>query len=205
MAAEVKINLLANILKPKIKSIAEPIALALGKIGLTPNLLTLIGFLLNIAVAVILGYGHLMWGGIALLIVSAVDMLDGALARASGQVTKFGAFWDSSLDRYSEAVIFAGLLFWIMPSGDPLYGILLISALIGSLMLSYTRARAEGLGMDCEVGILARPERIIILGIALIINQVIWGLGIIAVLANLTAFYRIYHVWKKTRNNNTLT
>lgn len=191
--------MLTAALKGWVRRIAEPLALGLGAIGLTPNILTIIGFVLNIAVAIVLFSGQLNAGGILILVVSAFDTLDGALARATEQVTKFGAFLDSTLDRYSEGVIFIGLLAHFSAQGDQLASLLSAASLIGSLMVSYTRARAEGLGIACEVGLLARPERIIILGIGLMVGQAIIALAILAVFSNVTAVQRVAHVWQSTK------
>ena len=191
--------MLTGIFKGWARRVAEPVALALGSLGLTPNILTIIGFALSVAVAMVLWLGHLNIGGLLILVVSAFDMLDGALARATRQATRFGAFLDSTLDRYSEAALFTGLLMFFVGRGDLLASLLAIVSLVGSLMVSYTRARAEGLGLSCEVGLLARPERIIILGVGLIFGLAVPALAVVAVLANFTAGQRVVHVWRVTR------
>jgi len=191
--------MLTAIFKDWARRAAQPVALTLGSLGLTPNMLTVIGFALSVGVAVILWLGHLSIGGFLVLVVSAFDMLDGALARATRQTTRFGAFLDSTLDRYSEAALLTGLLMFLVVQGDQLGSLLAIAALVGSFMVSYTRARAEGLGLSCEVGWLARPERIIILGLGLIFGLAVPALAVVAVLANFTAGQRVAHVWRATR------
>lgn len=191
--------MLTAVFKSWARRVAEPIALALGSLGVTPNILTVVGFVLALGVAAVLWLGHLNVGGLLILIVSAFDLLDGSLARATKQVTRFGAFLDSTLDRYSEAAIFVGLLAFFAGQGDQLGSVLTILALVGSFMVSYTRARAEGLGLSCEVGLLARPERIIILGLGLIFGLAIPALAIVAVLANFTAAQRVAAVWEATK------
>ena len=191
--------MLAGVFKSWARRLAEPLAMGLAKLGVTPNILTVVGFGLNLIVAAILALGHVQIGGVLLLIVSAFDMLDGTLARSTNQVTKFGAFLDSTLDRYSEGAIYAGLLVALSNRSDTLGIVLVVIALIGSLMVSYTRARAEGVGISCEVGLLARPERIIVLGVGLLLDQPVLALAIVAALANFTAAQRVMHVWQVTK------
>ena len=178
-------------------------AALLAKTGLSPNALTLFGFAVTLGVAWVLSTGRFFLGGFLVLFSGAFDFLDGALARATGRSTKFGAFLDSTLDRFSDAALFLGLLAYYASQGSHYQVILIGAALTGSLVTSYARARAEGLGLKDEVGIFTRAERIILLAIGLIIGHwysdamtvVLW---IIAVLSNLTALQRIYHVWRQT-------
>lgn len=171
----------------------------LGRSRITPNMLTIVGLLLTLGVTVTLATGHLVWGGILVLLTSAFDMLDGALARATERNSKFGAFFDSTIDRYSEALIFLGLLLYYQRvQGSQVAIGLVYLAIIGSLMVSYTRARAEALGLECKVGILARPERIILLSLGLITGWLDFTLAILALFTNLTTGQRMYHVWKQT-------
>lgn len=172
----------------------------LAKLGLSPNLLTVVGLLLNAAVAVVIGIGHPQLGGILLLVASAFDMLDGAVARATDSVTRFGGFLDSTLDRYSEVVIFAGLLVYLLGTPDAEIGSLLIFiSVTGSLLISYARARAESAGYGASVGLVARPERVILLAICLLIGQPLWALWILAVTTHLTAITRVLHVWRMSQ------
>jgi CDP-diacylglycerol--glycerol-3-phosphate 3-phosphatidyltransferase len=172
---------------------------ALGRSRITPNMLTILGLILTLSVTIALATGHLILGGVLVLVTSVFDMFDGALARATDRHSTFGAFFDSTIDRYSEAFIFLGLLLYYQRfPATQLEVSFVYLAIIGSLMVSYTRARAEALGLDCKVGILARPERIILLSIGLIIGWLDFTLAILALFTNLTAFQRIYHVWLQT-------
>jgi CDP-diacylglycerol---glycerol-3-phosphate 3-phosphatidyltransferase len=178
----------------------QPLALALARAGIQANWLTYLGFVLNVLVAVLVSQGWFAVGGATFLIVNALDFLDGAVARAAGTAGAFGAFLDSVLDRYSEAVVFVGLIVWYSREGDTLAVTVTALALAGSFMVSYCRARAEGLGLDCEVGLLQRPERIVVLGIGLMLADFAYPvvlvavLVVLAVLTNFTAAQRIRHV-----------
>jgi len=166
-----------------------------AKLGVTPNMATLIGLALNVVVAVILGFGHPLIAGVLLLFASAFDMVDGSIARATNTVSKFGGFFDSTIDRYSEIVVYIGLLVWLnTTSDDHLGSFLTLIAATGALMISYARARAEAMGYKASVGLVARPERVILLAICLIIRQPMWALWILAVLTHVTAVWRIVHV-----------
>ena len=173
-------------------------AALLAKIGLSPNALTIFGFAMTLGVAWVLSTGRFFLGGFLVLFSGAFDFLDGALARATGRSTKFGAFLDSTLDRFSDGALFLGLLAYYASQGSYHQTVLIGFALMGSLVTSYARARAEGLGLKDEVGVFTRTERIILLAIGLIINQMIVLLWIIAVLSNFTALQRLYHVWRQT-------
>ena len=172
----------------------------LSRLGLTPNALTAIGLILNVVVAAVIATGHLVPGGVLLLIASGFDMLDGAVARASGTVTRFGGFLDSTIDRYSEAVVLGGVLLYVLGTGDYRLGSLLVfAATIGSIMISYARARAEAAGWKASVGLLARPERVVVLAIGLLTGNVIAALWILAVGTQLTVVTRMAHVWRLSR------
>ena len=171
--------------------------------GLTPNMLTVIGLLLNCGVAVVLARGHLFWGGVFVLAAGLFDLLDGAMARVTDRVSPFGAFFDSTLDRYSEVVVYLGLLYYVLGTGDARLGAILIYLTIcGSILVSYARARAEGLGYKLQVGLLARPERIIILSLGLLVGRPLWALWLLAIFTNLTAAQRIYHLWATTHRES---
>ena len=173
----------------------------LGNLGLTPNMLTVIGLLLNIGVAAVIAFWDIRIGGILLLVASAFDMLDGAVARATGKTSKFGGFLDSTLDRYSETVVYLGVLVYIVDTSDAKTGsILTLLAATGALLISYTRARAEAAGYSASVGLVARPERVILLAICLILKEPLWALWALAILTHVTAFTRIAHVWKLSRD-----
>lgn len=178
------------------------VAPLLNRLGITPNMVTLIGLLLTAGVAAVLANGSLFVGGWLLIAASIFDLFDGALARATNQTSRFGAFFDSIIDRYSEAVIFLGLLVYYQRLGGPqsLTPIVLVySAIIGSVMVSYARARAEGLAIPCETGWLGRPERLTILCICLILGWLPLALWTLAIFTNITAIQRIVHVWQVER------
>lgn len=173
---------------------------------ITPNVLTLFGFVLNAIVAYLLATQHLVWGGVMMLFAGLFDMLDGALAKITNQVTDFGGFLDSVVDRYSEAVILFGLLLYYYqePNNKGLIEIVLLyTILVGSMMISYVRSRAGMLGIANEVGLLARPERVILLGIGLLAPSILLdpALWVLAVGTQITAFQRIIYVWQVTQKN----
>jgi CDP-diacylglycerol--glycerol-3-phosphate 3-phosphatidyltransferase len=169
----------------------------LANLGLTANMLTVIGLVLNGVVAIIIATGHEVIGGFLLLVASAFDMLDGAVARATGTTSKFGGFLDSTLDRYSEVVVYLGVLVLMLDTEDAKTGaILVLISATGALLISYARARAEAAGYTASVGLVARPERVILLGLCLIIGQPLWALWVLAIATHLTAATRIIHVWR---------
>ncbi len=168
-----------------------------ASMGITPNMATLIGLALNGIVAVIIAFGYPVLGGVLLLFASAFDMVDGAIARSTNAVSTFGGFFDSTIDRYSEIVVYIGLLVWLNQTGDDHLGsVLTLVAATGALMISYARARAEAIGYKASVGLVARPERVVLLAICLIINQPLWALWVLAVLTHVTAAWRIIHVYR---------
>lgn len=178
------------------------IARLLGRSGISPNALTVFGYLLHLPVMYALATGHMLLGGILLSIASLFDSLDGSVAREMGQVTTFGAFLDSVADRFSEGTVLLGLLLWYLQSEGKAEIILIYTAVFGSLMVSYTRARAEGVGIECKEGLLTRFERVILLVAGLILQQVRLALWVLAILTNCTALQRVYHVWHKTRTSS---
>lgn len=188
---------MAERLRPAVRTIADPIARGLARLGFTPNGLTVVGVLITALAAVVIATGQLLTGAIVLLLASAFDLLDGTLARLTGQSTTFGAFFDSTLDRYSEAIVFVGLAAYFLRADADLEVILCLLAVIGSFMVSYTRARAEGLGIACQVGWLARPERIILTAAGLITGLIVPVLWVLAILTNVTAVQRVWHVWNE--------
>ena len=169
-----------------------PFARALGNLGLTPNAVTILGFLLTAAVSGIVAAGHLQVAGVLLIITLGTDALDGALARSMNLVSRFGAFLDSTVDRWAEIFLYGALIWHYLEVGHETAVLLATAAMAASLMVSYTRARAEGVGLKCKEGLLTRFERLLILIGGLLLNQVVWALWIIAVLAGLTAFQRIW-------------
>ncbi len=177
----------------------DPATRALARLGVTPNALTVLGGVANLAVGLIAASGNLTLAGGVWLLSGLFDSLDGALARRTGSASKFGAFLDSTLDRYSDAFVLTGVMVYASDRGDVLDARLAVVALVGALLISYTRARAEGLGIDCRVGLLTRLERFLIVAAMLIIRQVTVGLIILSVLTHLTVVQRTIHVWRSLR------
>ena len=192
--------MISESLGTRVRTLTLGLGEVLARAGLTPNMITTIGVLLSLVVAAIIASGNLVVGGVLFLIASGFDMLDGAVARAAGSVTKFGGFLDSTLDRYSETIVLFGLLYYLLQTPDAMIGALLVfAATKGSLLISYARARAEAAGFHASVGLLARPERVVILAIGLLFSQVLPALWILAIGTHLTVFMRIFHVWRITR------
>ncbi|OGO05757.1 MAG: CDP-diacylglycerol--glycerol-3-phosphate 3-phosphatidyltransferase [Chloroflexi bacterium RBG_13_54_9] len=181
------------------RRLTEPVARLVAKTGLSPNTLTVLGLFLNLGVAAIIATGHTLVGGLMVLFAGAFDLLDGTVARLTQRSTRFGALLDSTLDRLSDAALLFGLLILYVRQHSSGEILLVYIALVGSMMVSYTRARAEGLQLECEVGLLARGERVVILALGLIFNQVIIALWILAVLTSITAAQRVFYVWQKTK------
>ena len=188
-----------------LQRVIDPIAGVLARTPVTPNALTLIGAGLNALVAWIAASGNLALAGIVLLLSGLFDGLDGALARRTGTTSKFGAFLDSTLDRYSEGMILFGLLVYASDRGLLLEQRLVYVTLVGSLLISYTRARAEGLGIDCKVGLLTRMERFLIMSAMLISGQVTLGLILLAILTHVTVLQRVLHVRNVARRSGRAT
>lgn len=185
-------------LRESSRGILESIARVLQATHVSPNMLTVIGFVVALVVAVVLASGQLRLGGVLMILAAVFDAFDGTLARVSNRTSRFGAFLDSTLDRYSESVIFLGLLVYYFQTGLQTEAILAVVALVGSLMVSYTRARAEGLGLDIKSGLLTRVERVVILIAGLISGWMLVALWLLAILTNVTALQRIYAAWRLT-------
>jgi len=179
--------------------IANPIVRILSKSGITPNTLTLINLALNIVAAYVIATGHFIAGGVLVLVSGLFDLLDGALARFTKRTTKFGAILDSTVDRISEAAILFGLLIWYSGRGGSLEIALIFAVLIGSFLVSYIRARAEGLGWQCQVGLFTRAERVIVLAIGLLVNQIFIVLCVLVVFVYVTVGQRLVYLWKQGR------
>ena len=176
------------------------IARGLEATGISPNALTIIGFVLTLAVALILATGNLLAGGILLIFAALFDTLDGALARHAGRVTVFGAFLDSTMDRYSEAVTLIGLMAYYARQPYNWQPILLLGCtLVGSLMVSYTRARAEAVGIECKEGFFQRTERIIVLIVGLVTGWMLPVLWVLAIFTNVTVVQRVLAVYNSTK------
>ena len=175
-----------------------------------PNLLTTIGFLVTVGAGLMFSEHHVRTAGLLVLLGGVFDIFDGRVARLSGLGSKFGAFYDSTLDRISEVVVFLGLLSlyndYRLELGDVGMIYLIMLAMAGSQMISYTRARAEALGLDCRVGLMPRAERVVLIGTSALFFGESWNglvlkgvIVILAILTNLTAFQRIVWVWKHGR------
>jgi len=145
-----------------------------------------------VGVAWVLALGHQRLAGLLIIFVGLFDALDGALARMTGKASAFGAFLDSTLDRFAEIALYLGLLY--LYRGDTLATVLVYLTITGSLMVSYTRARAEGLGLDCKVGLFTRLERLAVLIVGLILERTLWALVVLAIFSNLTVLQRMWHV-----------
>jgi CDP-diacylglycerol---glycerol-3-phosphate 3-phosphatidyltransferase len=185
-------------MRVRMKGLVEPIAAFFVRLGLHPNTMTLFGLAGNIVGAVFLATGHMTIGGLLILVSGWFDGLDGAMARQLNQPTKFGAFVDSVTDRWSEMAIFLGLLIYYLGRPDPLiYCLLVFVATMGSVMVSYTKSRAEALGFDCNVGLLTRMERYLVMAPLLVLNLPQVALWVIAILANVTALQRTAYVRKQ--------
>ena len=171
------------------------------KLKLHPNFFTILGLLLGVVAAFFLAYGRFFWGGFFILLSGCCDVFDGMVARSRGIGTKFGALFDSTLDRYTEIFVLLGVSYHFIAQDMLFTSLVSLLALAGSLMVSYVRARAEGLGLECKIGIMQRPERIVYMGFGGMAGQVpfIVVLYAIALLANFTAVQRVIHVWRATR------
>lgn len=219
-----------DFLQKVIYVIINPLIKGMIKLGITPNMVTTIGFIGNIIAAAFFihaayilkspagllpdtisaCYTELGWGGFIIIASGLFDMMDGRLARMSGKSSLFGALWDSTLDRYSELVSLFGIcLFFIAFQAEDYFwmGIVTFAAMIGSVMVSYVRARAEGLDIECKVGLMQRPERVVVTAAVAILSGItgnIWwlagGMILIAILANITAFWRIAHCYRVMNN-----
>lgn len=205
-------------LQKLIYTLINPIIKGMIKMGITPNMVTTIGFVGNVIAAFLfihasqltpisMGFSWIGWGGAILLFSGLFDMMDGRLARLGNMSTTFGAFWDSTLDRYSELFSLFSITLYLMTASGIWAGVITFLALVGSIMVSYVRARAEGLGIECKVGLMQRPERVVVTALAAIITGMtsnLWwligGMTLIAVLANITAFWRVAHCYKQLKD-----
>lgn len=183
---------------------AERVVRPLARLGLSPNIVSLLGLVLNGVAAAILAWGPLRWGGVMVLFAGIFDMADGAVARVQQTSSLFGAFLDSVLDRYAEGFVMLGLIVYALRQlhGGPQSWVITLAylAALFSLLVSYTRARAEGLGLDCKVGLMERPERVIVLGLGVVIGGAAWlpwVLGVMVVATGFTGLQRIAYVWRQ--------
>ena len=194
---KIRIVILPDWLRNGFLKIMQPIIDVFIKAEINPNTFTTIGFIVSLFSAYFFAVGSIRAGGALLLIAGIFDIMDGRVARATGQVTKFGALYDSTLDRYSEVIVFFGIIYYFVGADHMVASVMTAIALGGSIMVSYVRARAEGLGFSCKVGIMQRPERVVTLGITALIHLYVFIAGVIfvAIFANITAIQRIYYIW----------
>lgn len=193
---------LSDSLRPKVAGILQPIGRGLIRLRITANAITIAGTLLMAVVGVLLASGQFLFGGLLVIASAPLDALDGTVARLSGVKSKFGAFLDSTSDRYADGFILLGLMLYGLNHRQDWMVILAFVAVWGSLLVSYTRARAEGLDLECKIGLLTRMERFIIIVVMLIFNLILPGLIVLAVLTHVTAFQRIWYVRRVMREMN---
>jgi CDP-diacylglycerol--glycerol-3-phosphate 3-phosphatidyltransferase len=186
-------------------NLLEPVTRTSVRFGIHPNALTVLGFGITMISAVLFGMGSFLWAGLVLFIGGTCDVIDGHLARVTGTKSIFGALLDSTLDRYAEIGVFIGIVAYYLyrAPDNPLNEVWILVAILGltgSLMVSYVRARAEGLGQECTVGLMQRPERVICLGVGALLGEMYLpvALVLIAAVSNVTAFSRMYHIWKRS-------
>lgn len=192
-------------LQARVRGLSMWLIRPIARSRITPNMLTIVGLLLNVVTAVVIGEGFLFAAGVLLLLAGGFDMADGALARVKNAASEFGDFLDATLDRLAEASVGLGLLWHALVKHDDLQVGLIYAVVLGSVMISYARARAEVLHLDCEVGMMARPERIVILAVGLILAQATREVALTVILAVLcvstyyTVAQRIVHVYRVTK------
>ncbi|MCI0814486.1 MAG: CDP-alcohol phosphatidyltransferase family protein [Chloroflexi bacterium] len=188
------------------KWLTDPAVSVLSRLGVTPNMLTLFGFAGNVGAAVLAANGRFLEAGVVMLAFSALDFLDGSLARATGRATPFGSVLDSTMDRLSEAAVLFGLLWYFSGLNAREEELLIFAAVVASIMVSYLRARAEIIGVKLREGIFTRTERVLLLGGGLILQDildtnvltpVLWALALIA---GFTVLQRLVFVWLKTKD-----
>lgn len=176
----------------------KPLSALAKRVNISPNLITVIGSLMTLAAAFVIPRS-LFFGGLLILFSGLFDMLDGLVARVNNRATEFGAFLDSVLDRYSDSFLLIGFSWYFYMNGSAEGCFLSIATLAGSLIISYAKARAEALGQECNVGIIERPERIIIMAAGALTGWVMSMIWVLFILTHITVIQRVYHVWKEMR------
>ncbi|MFA5760609.1 MAG: CDP-alcohol phosphatidyltransferase family protein [Dehalococcoidales bacterium] len=190
---------MAQVRKRVEKVCTDPVVNLLEKTGITPNTLTWIGFFIALVTAVFAALGNMPVAGLLLLFGGYFDMLDGSLARRTGKVSVFGEVLDSTLDRLSEGAVLIGILYWFTVVGS-VWGIMLVGVtMLSSLVVSYIRAKAEIIKVECLKGLFTRPERVIALAVGFFINRLEIAIGIIAFFSMITVGQRLYHVWRQLK------
>jgi CDP-diacylglycerol---glycerol-3-phosphate 3-phosphatidyltransferase len=193
---------LTDILRQRTFFIVDPIVTAMARWGISPNTLTVLGMLAHFFLAWLVAQGEMRWAGVAIMVIAPLDALDGALARKRGlSQGNFGAFLDSSLDRLAEIILFGGFIFYYVAQENTWMLATAYIAISGSLMVSYTRARAEALNYRARIGILSRVERYMVLTVALLLNLPAIALIAIAIFTYITVAQRVFHVWQQARDS----
>ncbi len=180
--------------------LVEGIARGLARAGIGPDALTVAGLAVAAVSGVLAARGELVWAGVALIAGAPFDAIDGAVARVSGRASRFGALLDSTLDRYAEAFILAGLAYHLGQRGELVGVVLAFAALFGSVMVSYVRARSEGLNIDNKVGLFTRVERLVLIILMLLTGRVLIGLVLLSVVTHLTVIQRMVHAFRALRD-----
>ncbi len=181
--------------------ILDPIIRGISLTRIHPNVLTALGLVINIVAAVFFGGGHFLAGGLVVLGASIFDFADGKVARITNRATTFGAFFDSVIDRYSDLALYMGLLVHYARSDRIFYVVLVAVVMTGSVMVSYTRSRAECILPSCKVGFLERPERVVLIIIGALANRMAPVLWVIAILSNITVIHRCVYTWQETQKD----
>jgi len=179
------------------KRVVDSIVNLLASLHVHPNILTLVGMLINVVAMILFYKGFFQWGALVVIFAGIFDIVDGEVARRTNRVTKFGAFFDSVIDRYSDLLLLLGLIGWFAKINRLQYVWLTGLCLIGSVLTSYTRARAESLIPACKVGFLERPERIVLLVIGALTDRMAATLWVMAILSNWTVSQRIWYTWRE--------
>jgi CDP-diacylglycerol--glycerol-3-phosphate 3-phosphatidyltransferase len=179
------------------RQLTGPVVALLARMGVTPNMLTVAQLAGGVIAALIIANGELVWGGIALLLAAVLDGFDGTLARATGRVTRFGGVFDSTIDRLFEGVVLGGLLYYFLDRGDDLESMLVFATAVGSLCVSYVRARAQAEGIELFDGIFTRGVRIIVLAAGLVLGGLTVVLWVLAVMTVVTTLHRLYVTWRR--------
>lgn len=193
-----------DMLRLRFNGLLDPVGRYLNKRGILPNTMTLIGLVGNICAAFLLAGGKIEWGGLLVLLMAPVDALDGTMARLRGTPSRFGGFLDSVIDRYSDLLILGGLLVYYAQQADWVAVVLAYAAAVGTVLVSYVKARAESANYKANGGLLTRVERYIVLVPFLLLNRPVIALGILAVLANFTALQRIWIVRNQARTQKDI-
>jgi CDP-diacylglycerol---glycerol-3-phosphate 3-phosphatidyltransferase len=187
----------SNKARNSFRHVTEPAGHALAKAGFTANSLTVIGLAGSVGAGILIASGYARVGGLLSLLSGLPDMLDGAVAKATGRSSRRGAFLDSVVDRLSDAAVLAGIVWLGISRNEPRVAVLAAMVLALSLIVSYVKARAESLGYECNVGIAERPERVVVLGVALLVGHVLAGLWVLVIAAAITVVQRIMRVWQQ--------